>query len=122
MSQPKHDPHYNRFWFGFAVGGAVCAAFAMAVGTKQGRKLVKKTVDYVEQIEDQPDQLNKLSDMIFSFIDQAASGMPAAETTQKKAEEEEKDLNTLSAVIDKMKNITSETKSDKKFFTKTNKK
>lgn len=121
MSQPKHDPHYNRFWFGFAVGGAVCAAFAMAVGTKQGRKLVKKTVDYVEQIEDQPDQLNTLSDMIFSFIDQAASGMPAAETPQKKAEEE-KDLNTLSAVIDKMKNITSETKSDKKFFTKTNKK
>jgi hypothetical protein len=37
----KND-NYPQFWFGFALGGAVCGLAAVAMGTKQGRTILRQ--------------------------------------------------------------------------------
>jgi hypothetical protein len=63
MSQQKSE-NYPKFWFGFALGAAVCGLGMAAVGTKQGREALKKTMQYLEDVEDTPDQVHKIIDAI----------------------------------------------------------
>ncbi len=63
----KNEESYNKFWFGFAVGSAFCGLAAMAVGTKQGRKCIKKSIDYMESVDGSSDQIHQLTDTIQAF-------------------------------------------------------
>lgn len=128
MRHQNNEHQYNKFWFGFALGGAVCGAAAMLMGTKQGRKNLRKTLDYMEHAETQPDQIHKILDTVYSFY----HTITEQTTDQKKHSEEElpnqaepeskkEDVHSINSVIEKMKNITSESKTDKKFFFKTKK-
>lgn len=128
MSHQSKDHHYNKFWFGFALGSAVCGAAAMLVGTKQGRKNLRKTLDYMEHAESQPDQVHNIIDTVSAFYHQMTSDMPEAKNQQEEEkqkkdmvddqEAQSPDVHSINSVIEKMKNITTESKTDKKFFVK----
>jgi hypothetical protein len=143
-----HGEEYHKFWFGFAVGSAFCGIAAMAVGTKQGRQFLKKSVDYMESIDGSSNQIHHLTETIQKFtqslIDDTSSGKSASgiaqavtavvhevtahtetspsEKTEKKESKSElskkQDSNTLDSIIDKMRNFSVGKKSDTKFFKK----
>lgn len=131
----KND-NYPQFWFGFALGGAVCGVAAMAMGTRQGRDILKKTMKYIESVEGEPDQLHQLTDIVTSLTATIleSSGKtvpkmvsPEIPTTKKVAETSKKatpieDDSTLGSIIDKMRSITSDRKMENKFFKKPTKK
>jgi len=49
--QSSHHPASN-FWFGFALGTIAVAAGAYFFGTKEGRKELKKILDFTENFEE----------------------------------------------------------------------
>lgn len=141
---------YNKFWFGFAVGSAFCGLAAMAVGTKQGRKFIKKSIDYMDQIDGTSDQIHTMTNVIHQFtkslIDDTAVGRAAADISaavngmveeirepvsqtptkteaKKEAKLETKKVedNTLDSIIDKMRNFSTGKKTDAKYFKKAKK-
>lgn len=141
MTQRKNNDEYQKFWFGFAVGSAVCGMAAVAVGTKQGRDWLKKTLHYMENIEGTPDQIHLLTDAVQTFtqimlqsqapdarpepatqidVPPPATSMESAPaqtpTTKAKAAPPE-DLN-LTTIIDRMRNMTAGKKTEQKFFKK----
>lgn len=124
MKQQKND-HHSKFWVGFAMGTFACGAFAMAMGTKKGRTMIKKTMDYMENLEDTPDHLNTLTDIISSFTklnsESAGKAQNNKEEAPKKADKVE-NATSITSIIEKMKSITSDKKSENKFFIKPNKK
>lgn len=129
MKAQKNDS-YPKFWFGFALGGVVCGLAAMAVGTKQGRTMLKKTVKYMEEIEGEPDQIHKLTDIVHSLTHTVLEGTPqkpAAAPGGKPVETSKTRLSvqqdsTLGSIIDKMRSITSDRKMENRFFKKPTKK
>lgn len=130
MKTQSHDEKYNRFWFGFALGSVVCGATALALGTKQGRKTVKKAVDFMEKVETEPDQIEKVVNTIYSFYGSLVSGSQPSGTKpsavhKDSSETEQTTLESaasgISDVIEKMKSMSSDGKKEKKFFTKTKK-
>lgn len=140
MKAPKND-NYPQFWFGFALGGAVCGLAAVAMGTKQGRTILKKTMKYIEDVEGQPDQIHQLTDIVTTLTSTILEGTSLPRTkvventstntpvpTPKKAVETSKktapveDDSTLGSIIDKMRSITADRKMENKFFKKPTKK
>lgn len=147
MKAPKND-NYPQFWFGFALGGAVCGLAAVAMGTKQGRTILKKTMKYIEDIEGEPDQIHQLTDIVSTLTSTLLEGStaprrkavvetkdstpfspmyPPDESTKKPAATAKKtakaeDDSTLGSIIDKMRNITADRKMENKFFKKPTKK
>jgi uncharacterized protein YoxC len=140
MKAPKND-NYPQFWFGFALGGAVCGLAAVAMGTKQGRTILKKTMKYIEDVEGQPDQIHQLTDIVTTLtstilegtsaprakvVENPATNAPVpaprkvAETSKKTPPVE--DDSTLGSIIDKMRSITADRKMENKFFKKPTKK
>lgn len=142
----KNEEEYNKFWFGFAVGSAFCGLCAMAVGTKQGRTFLKKSIDYMESVDGTSNQIHQITESIQQFTqalledttpakravdisaavatvvkevtDSSPQEAEAKKTINKKVE---KDDSSLSSIIDKMRNFSSSKKSDTKFFKKTKK-
>jgi hypothetical protein len=172
MSRPRNE-EYSKFWFGFAVGSAVCGVVAAAMGTKQGRGMLKKTISYLEDIDGSPDQIHHLTGIIETFAKTAFenSGMnlekimplehssdetrpgperrSAEKATQeqtKRAEKSEREetsdkkprvesakvtkeareekappaqsesYTSINSIIDRMRNMTSDKKSEQRFF------
>jgi gas vesicle protein len=48
-SQNQHK--LSSFWFGFLLGGAITGSTAFFLGTKQGRKTLKKLLEMTEDME-----------------------------------------------------------------------
>lgn len=54
-SQVRLDQNNHKlssFWFGFLLGGAVTGSTAFFLGTKQGRKTLKKILELTENMEE----------------------------------------------------------------------
>lgn len=142
----KND-NYPQFWFGFALGGAVCGLAAVAMGTKQGRTILKKTMKYIEDVEGSPDQIHQLTDIVTTITSTILEGTtasrrksaepttapveapvrPANEASKKPVTATKKagpieDDSTIGSIIDKMRNITADRKMENKFFKKPTKK
>lgn len=81
-NEHQRGEEYNKFWFGFAVGSAFCGLAAVAMGTKQGRQFIKKSVDYMDSIDGTSNQIHHLTETIQQFtqslIDESSTGKAAA--------------------------------------------
>lgn len=66
MKHQKNE-EYAKFWSGFALGAGVCGVLAFALGTRQGRETLRKTMDYLEHIEGKPDQIHQLTSAMRSI-------------------------------------------------------
>lgn len=129
MTTQNHEEKYNRFWFGFALGSVVCGAAALTLGTKQGRKSVKKAVEFMEKVETEPDQIEKVVDTIYSLYGTlvGSTQTPSSKSTPKTAQvaseapPADQPASGINDVIEKMKNMAADGKKEKKFFTKTKK-
>lgn len=49
--QSQNDHKLSSFWFGLLLGGAVTGSAAFFLGTKQGRKTLKKILELSENME-----------------------------------------------------------------------
>jgi hypothetical protein len=60
MTSQKHNNHkLTQFWFGFALGSVAIGAGAFLFGTKKGRSIVKRLVEYSENLEENLISLGK---------------------------------------------------------------
>lgn len=91
----------SAFWFGFALGTMVTGASVFLFGTKKGRSTMKKVMELTENLEE-----NAIS--LFQELEERLETKTP----------ETKSPGTLDTVINRMKHLVPETKSDKKFFTK----
>ncbi len=148
----KNEEGYNKFWFGFAVGSAFCGLAAMAVGTKQGRTFIKKSIDYMESVDGSSDQIHQITSTLQEFTqtlldssmtsEQKAANVTSAvsaiveeviapprdsqaQSQSKKStvtsKPQEKAENTLDSIIDKMRNFSTNKKTEARFFKKVKK-
>ena len=122
-NEHQRGEEYNKFWFGFAVGSAFCGLAAVAMGTKQGRQFIKKSVDYMDSIDGTSNQIHHLTETIQQFTQshQEPMAQPHAAPAKKETKSEQakkQDPNTLDSIIDKMRNFSAGKKSDTKFFKK----
>lgn len=131
---PEH--HYQKFWFGFAVGSVVCGLFASAVGTKQGRSAMRKAVDFMEDIDSDPEQVHKMIDAIYEMYRSVSPEQPEDPSTQStksassdtpdsskepNSKKESSGAGSITNVMEKMKEITASSRTDsqeKRFFSK----
>lgn len=60
MTKPN-DYRLTNFWVGFAAGAACIAGGVFLFGTKQGREIVKKTLRFSENLEE---NLEKIVDKV----------------------------------------------------------
>lgn len=84
----SHDHHYQKFWFGFAVGSVVCGALATAIGTKQGRSAVRRAVEFMEDVDTKPDQVHQMIDAVYALyrdVSQEQGDSSPTESTSKEA-------------------------------------
>ena len=106
------------------MGAAVCGAFGLAMGTKKGRDAIKKTVKYMENLEENGDHLNNLLEVVTTFVGdmqekEQEKPVKASKTVKEEPQKEvEENATSIKSVIERMKSITSDKKTENKFFIK----
>lgn len=106
--------HGSNFWFGFALGTIGATAVGYLLGTQNGREILKKLITYAEEFENDPQKLNEFINSLKNIKKETHIGENASETMPKV-------INTLSTVLDRVKDMTQDTKKPKQFFIKNNK-
>lgn len=147
MAPSKNNTDSERFWFGFALGTTVCAGIAAAFGTKQGRNVLRSTIDRFESLENNPKQAQELILMVqelsqtYSDLRSQSNNDTSKDANQTTPSGSEPATHTAPApdieddsssskeanqVLEKVKTMTGSStdkkKSEKKFFTKNKKK
>ena len=105
------------------MGAAVCGAFGLAMGTKKGRDAIKKTVKYMENLEENGDHPHNLLEAVTTFVGdmqekEQEKPVKAAKTKEEPQKDVEENSTSIKSVIERMKSITSDKKTENKFFIK----
>jgi len=100
----------TNFWFGFTLGAGSIAVSAFLLGTKKGRQLLKKAIDFSENLEE---NLVLLGEELEEII--VEKGQEIKEDLKKS---HPKDKPTFSNILTKIKTLTFSQQKGKKFFVK----
>ncbi len=106
----------SAFWFGFLLGGGLTATAAFFLGTKQGRKTLKKVLELSENMED------TLEELVDEYGDEIKEkGLEIADELKKNSKNllNTPESHSLHSLLDKMKVFSPATqKKVKRFFVK----
>ncbi len=112
----KTSNKLSSFWFGFLLGTGVTGAAAFFLGTKQGRKTLKKLIELSENMED------TLEGLVEEYGDDIREkGIEIVDELKKaaKTNHDTPESHTLHSLLDKMKVLSPTTqKKVKRFFVK----
>ncbi|MBI3366238.1 YtxH domain-containing protein [Candidatus Roizmanbacteria bacterium] len=107
----------STFWFGFLLGGALTGSAAFLLGTKQGRKTLKKILEMSENIEETvQDLFEEYGDEI---REKGSELFDSVKKLQKNHSHDNPPFHSLSGLLDRIKILSPSTqKRVKRFFVK----
>lgn len=114
----KQNSHrLSNLWFGFILGSGLTAVFAYFLGTKSGRKSLKKILELSENLEENLILIGEeLEDNLINKKDNIIE-----ELKEFTNPENETKHHTLDNILSKIKSLAPDKEKTKKFFIKENK-